>query len=119
VKVRLYLDEDAADSDFVYALRSRRVDVESAHEADMLSRADVEHLAYATTQGRVLFTFNTGHFCRLHAEFRAAGKPHAGIVVSRQQHYSVGEQMRRLLKLIARKTAEEMQNQLEFLSQWG
>ncbi|MEH1936351.1 MAG: hypothetical protein V7L14_22145 [Nostoc sp.] len=36
-----------------------------------------------------------------------------------QQGYSVGEQMRRLLKLIAAKPAENMQNQVEFLSSWG
>ena len=48
----------------------------------------------------------------------AQGKSHAGIILARQQHYSVGEQMRRLLKLIATKSAEEMKNQVEFLSAW-
>jgi len=41
------------------------------------------------------------------------------MVLSRQQQYSIGEQMRRLLKLIAATTAEEMYNRLEFLSDWG
>lgn len=36
-----------------------------------------------------------------------------------QQNYSIGEQMRRLLRLIAAKSAEDMQNQVEFLSAWG
>jgi hypothetical protein len=31
----------------------------------------------------------------------------------------VGEQMRRLLRLMAAKSAEEMENQVEFLSAWG
>jgi len=31
----------------------------------------------------------------------------------------VGEQVRRLLKLIASKTAEQMRSQVEFLSNWG
>ncbi len=43
---------------------------------------------------------------------------HAGIILG-QQSYSVGEQMRRLLKLIAAKSAKDMQNQVEFLSDWG
>jgi hypothetical protein len=36
----------------------------------------------------------------------------------RQQHYSVGEQLRRLLRLIASKSAGEMENWVEFLSAW-
>jgi hypothetical protein len=47
------------------------------------------------------------------------GKPHGGMVLVRQQQYSVGEQMRRILKLIAAKSAEDMQNQVEFLSAWS
>jgi hypothetical protein len=35
-----------------------------------------------------------------------------------KQRYSVGEQMRRLLKLIAPVSAEEMINRVEFLSAW-
>ena len=85
----------------------------------MIERDDDEHLIYATAQGRGIFSFNMGHFCRLHSEYLTNQQSHAGIVVSRQQRYSVGEQMRRLLKLIATKTADEMRNQLEFLSDWG
>lgn len=107
------------DRDLVRALRARGVDVEPANEVGMIEREDDEHLTYATTQGRVIFSFNIGDFCRLHGEFMANRKSHAGIVVSRQQRYSVGEQMRRLLKLIANKTAEEMRDRLEFLSDWG
>jgi hypothetical protein len=36
-----------------------------------------------------------------------------------QQRYSVGEQMRRLLRLIKTLTAEEMRNRIEFLSAWS
>jgi hypothetical protein len=32
--------------------------------------------------------------------------------------YSVGEQMRRVLRLIAVKSTEDMQSQIEFLSAW-
>lgn len=85
----------------------------------MIEHEDDEHLAYAAAQDRVIFSFNIGDFCRLHAEFLADQKSHAGIVVSRQQRYSIGEQMRRLLKLIGTKTADEMRNQLEFLTDWS
>lgn len=33
--------------------------------------------------------------------------------------FSVGEQMRRLLRLTSTLTAEEMRNRIEFLSGWG
>ena len=46
------------------------------------------------------------------------GKNHAGIILGQQQRYSLGEQMRRLLRIIALKSAEEMQNNFEFLSAW-
>jgi hypothetical protein len=45
----------------------------------------------------------------------AQGRTHTGMVIS-SQDYSVGEQMRRVLKLMAAKSAEEMVNQLVFLS---
>ena len=43
---------------------------------------------------------------------------HAGIIVITQQRYGIGEQIRRLLRLIAAKSAEDMQNNIEFLSSW-
>jgi hypothetical protein len=107
------------DDDLAEALRARRVDLETADEARMRKCKDQEHLAYATAQGRVVYTYNTRHFCALHAEVLTRGQSHAGIVVCQQQRYSVGEQMRRLLNLIAAKTAEEMRDQLEFLSDWA
>ncbi len=116
--IRLYLDEDAVDKDLVRALRARGVDVEAANEAGMIERSDDEQLEYAAAKGRVVYSFNRGHFCRLHAEWLAAGRTHAGIVVARQQQYSVGQQMRRLLRLLAARTAEDIRNRLEFLSNW-
>jgi hypothetical protein len=118
VKVRLYLDEDAMDSDLVDALRARGVNLKTAYEAGMIEREDHDHLTYATKEKRVVYSFNVGHFCRLHAEALAGERNHAGIVVCGQQRYGVGEQMRRLLNLIVAKTAEEMHNHLEFLSDW-
>ena len=119
MKIRLYLDEDAMDHDLAEALRARRVDVETAEEAAMRGPEDREQLAYAAAHGRVLYTFNVGRFCALHAEFLRGGQSHAGIVVCQQQRYGIGAQIRRLLKLIASKTADEMRNQLEFLSDGG
>jgi DNA-binding transcriptional MerR regulator len=118
VNIRLYLDEDVMDASLIDALRARGVDLETVFEAGMAGGEDHEQLTYATKERRAVYSSNIGHFCRLHAEALAGGRNHAGIVLCQQQRYSVGEQMRRLLNLIAAKTAEEMHNQLEFLSNW-
>ena len=117
--IRLYLDEDSMDKALVQALRARGVDVTTALEAGMIERDDQEHLAFATAQGRVLYSFNVGDFSRLHANYLAESKSHAGIVLARQQQYAVGEQMRRLLKLMASTRADEMKNRVEFLGTWS
>ena len=103
----------------VEALRSRGVDVETAFEAGMIERDDAEHMAYAATQGYCLFSFNVQDFYRIHADFLTEGKSHGGIILARQQVYTVGELMRRLLRLISARSAEEMENKIEFLSAWG
>jgi len=117
--IRLYMDEDSMSRSLVRALRARRVDVTTALEEGMIERSDAEHLDYATTQGRVLYSFNIADFAQLHSEYLTQGKNHAGIILSPQQRYSVGNQIRRLLRLIATRSAEEMKNKVEFLSGWG
>ena len=82
----------------------------------MIERFDAEHLDFALRQGRVLFSFNRGDFLRLHSQYLAMGNPHAGLILARQQQYSVGDQMRRILRLIATESAEDMQTWVEFLS---
>ena len=69
MKIRLYFDEDSMRQALVIALRARGVDVATALEADMIEKPDVEHLEYASRQGRVLFSFNVGDFYQLHTEF--------------------------------------------------
>lgn len=107
------------DRGLVRALRARGVDVITALDEGMIERSDDEHLEYATTQGRVLFTCNVADFYRLHTSFLTQGKSHVGMILAPQQRYSVGEQMRRLLKLINTKSAEEMKSEVEFLQVWG
>lgn len=116
MKITLSLDEDAQDNDLIQALQAHGVDVVRAWDVGMRNHADEEQLLTATAQGRVLCGFNVGDYFKLHTAFLAQGRSHAGILLAKQQHYSVGEQMRRLLKLITVKSAEEMRDQLEFLS---
>jgi hypothetical protein len=119
MKPRLYLDEDSMRLALVEFLRARGVDVLTASEAGMIEQPDEEHLERAAAQGRVLYSFNVADYQRLHTAWLAEGRSHAGIVLARQQQYSVGEQMRRLLKLMAVLSADEMKNRVEFLSAWS
>ncbi len=118
MKIHLYFDEDSMDRSLILALRARGVDVVTALEEGMIEREDREHLDFATLEGRVLYSFNVGDFMRLHSEYLYLGKHHAGIVLARQQHYSIGSIMRRLLELIAARSAEDMVDNVEFLSKW-
>jgi hypothetical protein len=116
--LRLYMDEDFMRGALARGLRERGFDLLTAQEADMIGRADADHLAFAAGAGRILCTYNVGDFWRLHSEYLANGRTHAGIILVRQQHYGVGEVLRRLLRLAATLSAEEMVGRAEFLSAW-
>ena len=106
--LRLYLDEDSMDQDLVRALRARGVDIVTALEAGMIERADEDHLNWATSQDRVVYSFNVGDFYHLHTSFLAQGRPHAGMILAAQQRFSVGEQLRRLLRLVAARSSDDI-----------
>jgi hypothetical protein len=116
--IALYFDEDSMDKTLVQALRARGADVITAFEAGMVARSDEDQLEFAGSENRVLYSFNASDFYHLHSQFLAGGKSHAGIVLSQQQQYSVGTQMRRLLRLIAEVPAPDMRDRIEFLSDW-
>ena len=114
--IRLYLDEDAQRNSLVRALRARQVDLLTAQEAGQMGVTDPVQLAYAAEQRRVLFTLNRGDFVKLHIAYLESNRQHAGIIVSDQ--LAVGVLLRRLLRLLDTRSAPEMQNWLEFLSDW-
>lgn len=115
MQIRLYVDEDAMARGLVSGLRARGIDVLTVSEAGKSEEDDITQLGHATEQMRSLYTFNVGHFCKLHSEFMAQGKEHAGIIVVYRQRYSIGEQIRRLSELISAKSAEDIRNTLHFL----
>ncbi len=117
--IRLYFDEDSMRHALVEALRKRGVDVATALEVGTTEQTDEQQLEYAATRGRSIYSFNVGDFCRIHSEWLTQCKSHAGIILAHQRQFSVGGQMRRLLRLIGTMSAEEMQDRLEFLSDWG
>ena len=118
MRIRLYLDEDVLDHALIRALRLRDVDLLTTAGAGKERSGDEDQLRYATEQGRVLYTYNQKDFNRISSKFLAEGVSHAGIIVGIQNRYSVGEQMRRIVKMIELLTAEEMVNRVEHLSGW-
>ena len=117
-QICLYIDEDSMDQAFLQALRARGVDVHTAYEDGMVGRSDVDQLRWATVQQRVLYSFNVADFYRLHTLLLQRQEAHSGMILVQQQRYSVGEQMRGVLQLMAATQADMMVNQAVFLSAW-
>lgn len=119
MRIKLYIDEDAMAHRLAQELGMRGIDVTTALTQSMIEREDKEHLEYAVSQGRTLYSFNVGDYYKLHSEWMREGVNHTGIILAQQQRFSIGEQLRRILRIIATIQAEDMQNRIEFLSSWG
>lgn len=117
-RIRVYLDEDAAHRSLVDALRSRGVTVLTALEVGLSGTPDEDQLRFAAEHGCVLYSHNTSDFYRLHTEWISAGRGHAGMILAPQQRFSVGEQLRRILRIRATASAANMRNRIEFLTNW-
>ncbi len=108
----LYLDEDVQIG-LAEALKARGVDVQ---EAGNIGRNDLEQLAFAAGISRSLFSYNKGHFAKVHYDWMKLKKPHAGIILSDQ--LPIGIALRRLMKLYFSVDSDDMRNRLEYLSAW-
>ena len=114
----LYFDEDSVNRALIRALRARGMDITNAVDAGHAGTPDLVQLELATAEGQVLFTYNVGDFFALHTRLRQEGRSHAGMILAVQQRYSVGEQMRRILRMNRECSSEAMRNRAEFLSAW-
>ncbi|MEW5941162.1 MAG: DUF5615 family PIN-like protein [Chloroflexota bacterium] len=113
--IRFFTDEDVYGA-VAPALRRAGIDALSTAEAGRGGESDESQLDWASNENRALFTFNVGHFAKLHANHMAEGRHHAGIIVSSQR--PIGDVIRRLLHLASALDAESMPDRLEFLSDW-
>ncbi|MEX2170185.1 MAG: DUF5615 family PIN-like protein [Pirellulales bacterium] len=116
--MKLYFDEDSMDRRLVAALRARNVDIVTVNDAATMGISDERQLEFAASQARLMYSFNVRDFRVIHSHWLRIGRSHAGIVVTRQWQFGIGEQMRRLLHLINAVSAQEMQDRLEFLQDW-
>jgi predicted nuclease of predicted toxin-antitoxin system len=90
-------------------LRRRGVDVLTAQEAGLREADDEQQLAFASREGRVIFT-QDADLLRLHA----AGRPHHGIVYVPQQT-TIGYVVRGLMLIYDILSSEDMIDHVEFL----
>lgn len=118
MRIRLYLDEDAMSRSLARELRARGIGVTTALAERMLGEDDVTQIEFAHAEGRVIYTYNVADFYRLHTQYLSEGKPHSGIILVHQKRFALGEQIRRVLKLVTTLSAEDMQSRAEFLSVW-
>ena len=107
-RVKFYMDEHVPFA-MTQGLRRRDVDVLTVQEAGMHAASDEEHLAFALSQGRVIFT-QDADFLRLHA----AGLRHAGIAYAPQQT-PVGDMIRGLILIAEVLESSEMADRVEYL----
>jgi len=97
--VKLYFDEDSSQHRLMIALRSHSIDLLTSFDAGMNARDDGSQLIFATAQGRVLVSANARDFTLLHSAWMEQGRLHLGILIIPQQRYSIGEIVRRILRL--------------------
>ncbi len=110
--ISLFLDEDVSAL-VAKLLRSRAYSAMTTQEARRLGHSDAEQLEFATTHQMAMLTHNRDDFAQLAGQYAAAGKNHCGIIIAvRRSPYEIA---RRLLALLDRITAEEMDNQVVFI----
>ena len=113
--ISLYFDEHIQLA-LAEALRIRGVAVLTTQEAGNIGLDDLGQLAFATKDKRSLFSYNKRHFAKIHYQWNAMKKTHAGIILSDQ--LPIGVLLRRLMRLNFSLTSDEMKNRLEYLSAW-
>jgi predicted nuclease of predicted toxin-antitoxin system len=116
--LRLYLDADI-DPLVARQLQTRGYDIVGAHDAGMARASDLEHLVYATHEGRALLTFNIDHFSELYDQWWHEQRTHFGIILSRQyQRAEIGELLRLVKNVLQLATQDDLANRLRFLGEF-
>jgi predicted nuclease of predicted toxin-antitoxin system len=107
--IRFYLDENMHGG-LAPGLRARGIDAVSAREVGRLGLPDPDQLAFATSEGRVLVTYDQDYLA-LHA----SGVSHTGIAWCHPSDYSVGQLIDALVLVHGAMTVDEMVNHVEYL----
>lgn len=115
LSILIYLDHNV-DPQLARDARNAGYDAHAAVEVGNAALDDVDHLGWATSQGRCIITHDFDDYPRLATEWFHQGRDHAGIILCRQPpDIAYGEMLRRRLRLLDTLTADEMVNRLEWL----
>ncbi|CAN5227653.1 hypothetical protein BH20ACI1_BH20ACI1_19700 [soil metagenome] len=118
MKIKLYLDEDAQRKSLIFALQRYKIDVLTPNDMETTGFTDEEQLEFATSLNRTILTYNAKDFAQLHSEFLKMEKSHAGIIIIQQINFDIGKAIHQLSRLLHIKSAEEIQNNIEYLNNW-
>src|SRR5262245_28924573 len=111
--IKFHLDEHVSRA-IADGLRRRGIDVTTTLDAGFAAADDVDHIAFALTGRRVIFTHDDD-FLILHAR----GVEHAGIAYCHQHARSIGQILSRLFLVHQVLEADEMANRIEYVQADG
>ena len=109
------MDEDVSRLSFVAALRRAGMDVLTVADVARLGLSDTDQLEYSTRERRVLVSGNSKDFYRIHTEWVAHGKSHAGIFLITQNAFPIGACVRAMQVIWQTREAESLRDQVHFL----
>lgn len=110
--ISVYLDEDVSVL-LAKLIRSRALSAMTTQEAEQLGKNDAEQLEFASRRRMAIVTHNRTHFEELARQYIATGRNHCGIIIAtRRPPYELA---RRLLVLLNRVSADEMDNQVLYI----
>lgn len=107
--IRFHLDENVNPA-IAVSLRQRGIDITTSQETGLLGVSDVEQLAYARQERRVIFTQDADFLI-----FAAQTSDHAGIAYCRKQERSIGQIITWPELIHGVMTPDEMQGHVEYL----
>lgn len=107
-KLKFNLDESVSNA-ITKGLRMRGIDVTTSPEKGLMGSSDEEQLAYALSQGRVIFTFDDDFLV-----LSSMGLEHWGIIYSHQRQ-SIGKIISDLVLIWECLEPDYMYKNVEFL----
>ena len=107
--IRFHLDEHVPHG-VAHGLRQLAIDVTTTTDANLVGAEDVDQLAYALAQGRVIFTEDDDFLI-----LAASGAVHAGLAYCHQNTRSIGQIIRALELIWQVYEPDEMKNKVEFI----
>jgi hypothetical protein len=111
----LYGDENAMRGILFETLRASGVDCLTSNEAGNAGLSDDAQLAFATSEGRPILTYDKKDFSALHRLWMDSGREHAGIIIVSGRRVAFATLLGKLMRLQLERSAEDMRNAILFI----